>query len=151
MINPSFWLEMFSFLGPETSIFGSRATCLGSGSIKKIDLTEIFDFPAGELLACRRCRYSAILDFLVRNVFIVRSRDLHFYVQSVIFWVRANKKKIDLTEIFDSPNSELLGPHWCRNTAVVVLVIKHVLDLGVRDLNVWVQSLIFGVRVNKER
>ena len=41
-------------------------------SNKKLDLTQIFDFPAGELLACRRCRDPAISVSKIKT-FLTRS------------------------------------------------------------------------------
>ncbi len=43
--TPSMWLNMLLFLGSETSIFGSRASFLGSGPIKKDRSHRDFWFP----------------------------------------------------------------------------------------------------------
>ena len=138
-------------LGSETSVFASRASVLGSGPKKNIDLTEIFDSPDSELLGAHWCRYSAIFVFLVRHVFICRARDLNCQVQRPQllgpehhFGGQGQQKKIDLTEIFDSANSELLACHRCRNPAISVKTKKTCITTcrnyfspisGSRDLN----------------
>ena len=54
---------MFLFLSPETSIVWSRASCLMTRQLKVVDLAEIFDFPAGELLGPKFGRTNEYVHF----------------------------------------------------------------------------------------